>query len=184
MNVRFLIAAWLTVLAGCASSPFHDHFEAGRYAQASSAFEENASLHDQERALYRSGLMHAIPDSEVHDSERAREDLEQLLELYPESQHRGEAKALLGLLSVMTGLEEELEAADAEARRQERELADLRAQLADRNDELGEARGELRERERRYRELESELVDVAERLRTVRNEMEQLKEIDLGQPPR
>lgn len=93
-------------IAGCSSSsgPFHGHFEAGRYRQAMEVFRADSSLHDDEDALYRAGLLYASPDSPRYDPARATETLERLLDLHPGTDHRHEARHLLALLAEVRSL--------------------------------------------------------------------------------
>src|SRR5690606_12021060 len=73
MPRRFLLALVVPALtAGCAARPFHDHFEAGRFAEAARAFEEDPSLERDERALLRAAIVYAIPNGPDHRPDRAR----------------------------------------------------------------------------------------------------------------
>lgn len=98
-------AALLAVaLAGCSTSPFHAHFEAGRHQEAVEAFRADSSLHDDEEALYRAGLLYASPDSPHYDPARAIDTLERLLELHPDTDRRPEVAHLLALLAEVRSL--------------------------------------------------------------------------------
>lgn len=91
-------------LVACSSSPFHRHYEAGRYRQAVEAFRADSSLHDDEEALYRAGLLYASPDSPHYDPARAVETLQRLLERHPDARRRHEAGHLLALLAEVRNL--------------------------------------------------------------------------------
>jgi hypothetical protein len=68
------------------------------------AFRADSSLHDDEEALYRAGLLYASPDSPHYDPARAVETLERLLELHPDTDRRREATHLVALLSEIRSL--------------------------------------------------------------------------------
>jgi tetratricopeptide (TPR) repeat protein len=86
------------------SKAFHRQFEAGDYHAAMETFRADSSLHDDEEALYRRGLLYALPSSPYYDPGRAREAYQELLERHPDTQHRLEADHLLGLLEEIQGL--------------------------------------------------------------------------------
>lgn len=92
------------VLTACAANPFHRQFEAGDYHSAMSTFRADSSLHDDERALYRLGLLFALPESPFYDPARARETLRSLLERYPDTGRRDEVEHLVALLEEIQGL--------------------------------------------------------------------------------
>lgn len=180
---RFAVALVLLASAGCATSSFDRHFEARRYAEAATAFDEDPSLHDEERALFRAGVAYALPESPVHRPERARDLLERLLDLHPGTAHRDEAMRLLALLA-------ELERLEANAARRERELRrrelTLTAQVARlrRSAEWLEARVEAGEKQMEMcramtARLDRTLRDREGELRALREELDRLKAIDL-----
>lgn len=104
-----IVAALLVpLLAGCSTAAFQEHYEAGRYDEAVSAFRTDSSLHDDEEALYRLALMQVTTDSPVRDLQRARRTLERLIELHPDGARSREARALLSLLGQIRGLETQL----------------------------------------------------------------------------
>lgn len=105
-----IVAACAVVLAGlligCSSrsNAFHRQFEAGDYHAAMESFRADSSLHDDEEALYRRGLLYTLPSSPFYDPGRARDALRELLERHPDTEHRDEADHLLGLLEEIQGL--------------------------------------------------------------------------------
>lgn len=113
-----IVAALLApLLAGCATTAFQEHYEAGRYDEAVSAFRTDSSLHEDEEALYRLALMQATTDSPVRDLASARRTLERLVELHPDGARSRDARALLSLLGQIRRLEtqlKELKAVDLE----------------------------------------------------------------------
>lgn len=100
------------LLAGCATTSttaFQEHYEAGRYDEAVSAFRTDSSLHDDEEALYRLALMQVTTDSPVRDLQRARRTLQRLIELHPDGDLSRDARALLSLLGQLRRLETQLQ---------------------------------------------------------------------------
>ena len=99
-------AAIAAVFAACSSvttqTDFDTAYEAGRYGAAAEALGgDDAGLPDDERTLYRAGLMYASPDSGVFDPDLAEAHLERLLELHPETSHRPTAELVLGLFGIL-----------------------------------------------------------------------------------
>lgn len=94
------------LLIGCSSksNAFHRQFEAGDYQAAMESFRADSSLHDDEGALYRRGLLYTLPSSPYYDPGRAQEAFRELLERHPDTEHRVEADHLLGLLEEIQGL--------------------------------------------------------------------------------
>jgi uncharacterized coiled-coil protein SlyX len=186
-NRPVLIASALLVLgsaAACATSPFDRHFDARRYAEAAQAFEQDPALQDNERTLYRAGLVHALPDSPVYQPEVARNLLTRLLDVFPRSSHADEARSLLALLT-------ELERSDREAERRQYELE---RQVSDLETDLQRVKHQVSWLEQRFETQEShitalsrmvtdrhaELRDKDAEIRSLRAELERLQEIDLG----
>lgn len=144
--------------AGCSASRFDEHYEAGRLPEAVAAFEADDELRRDERALYRAGVVRALPGSETFEPDSARAHFLTLLALYPETDRRPEAEAWLGLL-------EERERLATEVRRLEEELAGARAAH-------GATVAQVETLRATERQLRAELARVREQL-------EGLKAIDL-----
>lgn len=122
--------AVVSVLAmACAKQRFYREYEAGDFASAARTFEADSALWNDEKALYRAGLIYCTPDSGVFDPWLAERSLVRLLVLHPETRHEPEAVALLGLLrevQELTGrVEEEAQHRESLAS----EIAALRRQL-------------------------------------------------------
>lgn len=96
--------ALAAAVAACATSSFHRHVEAERYEAALEAFEADSSLHQEEDALYRAGVLYATPGSPGYDPARGLETLERLLRIHPATPHRREADRLLALLAEVDSL--------------------------------------------------------------------------------
>jgi 5'-deoxynucleotidase YfbR-like HD superfamily hydrolase len=166
-------------LAACATSRFDRLYDAGRYEEAAGVFRADTALHDQERALFRAALMHAMPESPVYDPSEARAELDRLLALYPETGFRTEATHLSGLLR---GIERQRQLADEERSR----VAELSARLdtlsrrmTGLQDDLGKSRRRLRELETTNARLQAELRSRQDSLGRLRTELRRLKAIDL-----
>lgn len=77
---------------------FHLRFEEGRWTEALEAFEKDPALQGREEALFRVGLIHALPGRETYDPAAARGYMRRLLALYPESRNAPAAQVVLGLV--------------------------------------------------------------------------------------
>lgn len=99
------LAALAGTSAACVSGgPFHRHFEAGRYHEAMEAFRADSSLWEDERGLYRAGLLYASPSSPYYQPQEARETFQRLLRLHPDTEHGSEVRRLVALLEEIQGL--------------------------------------------------------------------------------
>jgi len=193
--VAALGAALLSVgIAGCATSRFDSLFDAGRYEEAIQVYRADSTLRHDEGALYRSGLMHALPESPVYDPSLARMQLDRLLTLYPNTQYRTEAARLISLLREV----ERQHAAADEERSRVTELSarvdTLYRRLARVEDDLDQRREHLETLEALNLRLQSDLQTRTDSLDRLRTELRKLKAIDLrsghdstgsgGYPPR
>lgn len=173
-------------LTGCATTTFDRYFEARQFDAAARAFDDDPSLHDRERALFRAGLVRALPDSPAFDPELARTLLERLLRLYPNSSRREHASNLLRML---TELERTAQEAALREAHLEQEVEDLRDQVSRLRRQVTwlETRIEVQEDQARLlhsiiERLESDVRDREERARALSDELDRLKEIDLNPP--
>lgn len=169
----------LAVTAGCATSLFDQHFEQARYAAAAAAFEQDSSLHQDEEALFRAGLVRAFPSSPAFDPALALAHFSRLEELFPDSPHRIEALRLVALLEDRSRIQSELEMYRAD-------LNDLRTRITAfaerqrRMEQQGEERdAEVARLETLATQLEDRLRQRSGELATLRQELERLKAIDL-----
>lgn len=96
-----LLAATLTA---CSANRFHRQFEAGEYHEAMATFRSDSSLQHDADAVYRLGLLYALPASPYYDPSRARATLRDLLERHPHTQRRQEAEHLIALLQEIRSL--------------------------------------------------------------------------------
>lgn len=110
----------LLSLPACATAEFYRLYEQGREAEAIAAYETDASLHRQERALLRAGALYALPEGDARDPEKARETFERYLRLYPRSDRRPQVELILGLLDQNASLRDS-------TRRLQSELEQLKA---------------------------------------------------------
>lgn len=178
--LRFVLALVVPVFAaGCASRPFHDHFEAGRFDEARRAFEADPSLLQDDRALLRAAIVYADPGSPAHDPERARELLIRLIERGEEGANARHARWVLAFV-------DELERRAVEARALQVRVDSLIARIATLEEESRSLQ-ELIARERRHADafrelaerLEAELRRAEDELRGLQENLRQLKEVDL-----
>lgn len=177
----FLLALGIALgPVGCASTQFDRHFEARQFADAARTFEADTALQTRERALFRAGIMHGMPQSPVYQPVLARQLIERLLLFYPNTTHREEANRILALLT-------EVERLEGEAARHERERVDSATELADlrRRIEWMETRFEVQEGEAALlrqviERLEDDLQERESAFHAIQTELARLKEIDLG----
>jgi hypothetical protein len=181
MNRALAIAALGCALASaaCATSQFDRHFEAGQYLEASRLFAQDSALHRNEQALFRTGLIYALPASPVYQPALAQEIFQRLLTLYPKTSYQTRIAFLNGLLTEvqrleLTTVERELEIQRLTLRIDEVEdRARWLETLLERQElQTNTFRG-LTER------LEMELGETRAQLRALRDELDRLKEIDL-----
>lgn len=104
-----ILSAAAVAASACASDPFHEHYEAGRYGEALAAFRADSSLRGEEKSLYRAGLLYARPRTPHYDPELAARYLGRLLKRYPDTSHAEEVRSVLALL-------EQTESLDRQAR--------------------------------------------------------------------
>lgn len=98
------------LLQACASSAFHDHWDAGRFEEAAEAFRGDTSLRSDARARYRMALLQLSEDLPPHDPPAARDNLRTLLELNPDPAVRHQAQLLLDLTAEVLRLRHQLQA--------------------------------------------------------------------------
>ena len=173
----------LAVTTGCATSLFDTHFEQGRYVAAAAAFDQDSSLHRDERALFRAAVVRAFPSSSAFDPTLALAHFARLEELFPDNSHRIEARRIVSLLEDRARLQSKLEVHLSD-------LSDLRSQIATfaerqrRMEQLEEGRdAEVARLEALAVQLENQLRQRSGELAALRQELERLKAIDL-RPPR
>lgn len=118
--LRMLAGAALLLFSGCATHPFHRHYESGRYEEALAVFREDSALLRQEKALYRAGLLFARPGAEYYEPELAERYLSRLLTRHPRTSRADEVRSVLALL-------ERAESLDLRARRLRTQLEALKA---------------------------------------------------------
>ncbi|MDX1577084.1 MAG: ATP-binding protein [Gemmatimonadota bacterium] len=83
--------------------PFDILFEAGDWEEAAVVFARDSTLHGRERALFRSTLIHAMPDRPTFSPALVREGSERLAELYPGSPYLAVTDVVLGLVGRLEG---------------------------------------------------------------------------------
>lgn len=117
-----------------ASPSFFDvgetYFEAGDYAKAAPAYEtflrNDFSPANQDTALLRLAVIHALPASPLRDPAQSASLLQQLMKRFPESPLRPQAELLLGLQSEIDRLRTDVSKRDERIRDLTRELERLK----------------------------------------------------------
>lgn len=180
MPRRFLLALVVPALAaGCTARPFHDHFEAGRFAEAARAFEADPSLERDERALLRAAIVYAVADGPAHRPDRARDLVGRILERGKDDEYARHARWILAFL-------DEVERRAAEARSLQARVDTLVDRIAALEEESRSLQA-LIARERLHADafralaerLEAELRRTEDELRDLQDNLRLLKEVDL-----
>ena len=108
-----------------------ERFARQEYAAAADAYEKFLSGRPDsdraETALFRLGLLHALPDSPIHDPEKAGLLLSEVLETYPDSHHSEEARLILHLLDRIDDVSEAAVQKDRRIRELSSELEKIKA---------------------------------------------------------
>lgn len=136
--------------AACASSQFDRYFDDRRYTEAAQEFEGDPALYDNDKSLYRAGVMHALPDSPVYQPNVARNLFARLLDAFPGSSHAVEARSMLSLLDEMNRIDE------GAANRQH----ELERQVTELTSELQQLKHQVTWLEDRFETQESQITDL------------------------
>lgn len=177
-NRRWLVAA-TALAASCASlsTPGDRYFEAGDFVPAAAAYEailegEEALDAREQRALFRLGLTHVIPESPLRDPARAAEIFGRLIDEHPEGAYAIQARLILGL--------------ESDSQRLRRAVGETEAELVELSSELARAVGESESMDAEIVSLEETIDQLRQRIRRLEaelahreQELEQLKKIDL-----
>ncbi|MFQ5740930.1 MAG: tetratricopeptide repeat protein [Acidobacteriota bacterium] len=106
-------------------------FERGDYSEATAAYESllsrNLPISEEPRVLFRLALSYALPESPVHNPDRAIQLLTRLIEEHPDSPYGLESRLILGLLSRSQTLESQAKRKEEEIRKLAEELEKLKA---------------------------------------------------------
>ncbi len=191
-----LLAALPVLLAicGCQSvSHVGDRYYAkGRLPEAAAAFEVflDSSPGDDEaaaRTLYRLGLILGSPTSGAYDPERSLAVLERLINDYPGSAHARDAEILAGLQRQVVALQRESEAMHSRLEEVEAELGERLSHIRSLEERVSATDQELAQLRESIPPLEGEIRTLIRQLAAKERELEQLeqlKAIDLAEPPR
>jgi septal ring factor EnvC (AmiA/AmiB activator) len=174
-----LLAGLALAAAACATSRFDALYGAGRYQEAVRVYRADTTLHHQEKALYRTGLMHALPGSPVYDPTLARTQLERLLTLFPKTGYRTEASRLISLLREVDRQREAASRTRDRAARLSARVDTLYRRLARVEDDLDQRRAHLQTLEALNERLQADLKAREDSLTRLRTELRKLKAIDL-----
>ncbi len=163
-------------------------FDQGHYGAAEHAYlelleTESARKAKKERALYRLGLIYALPTSGRYDAEKAREHLELLLELDPPSSYALQASLVLALQKQTSELRESVARENEKAKALLAELERLRDQTARVATEATDRQREARRLAAAITALREEISRLSTELTAREQELERIKQIDLEGPP-
>lgn len=187
---RAVLLLTLAAVTGCSllQPDGTRYFREGDYAAAEAAYESylesgRAGGRREERALYHLGLIHAQPDSELHDPVAARRYLERLLAVEPPSPYAMQAALILDLQLEANRLEEAMADQRSLARRLLEELHNLRAEAERVESQASDEQERARKLSEEIEALRTRMAALAEELATRVDELERLKRIDLEDPP-
>jgi hypothetical protein len=178
MMRRTSLVVLLVALAvmGCATSQVRPNTSDEQWVAEAHAFDANPALMNNERALYRAGVLFGTPGRPTYDPAKARTLLLTFLERFPGSDRRVAATDRLALLDDIVRVRR-----DAATRQRELEaridvaMADTRV-LREKLDSASLQGDQMRKNTTR---LESDLREREDQLRALRLELQRLKEIDL-----
>ncbi len=168
-------------------------FEVGDYAKASSLYEHYLSQPapmQQAQTLFRLALIHALPDSPLHDPRRATELFQQLLQLSPGTSLGSQSRFILGLKSQIRKSSSKLKQHRSEMQKLESEATLLREGMGTLESAATESRGQVEELEADVqrlqdwiRRLKSGIQEREAQILQLSSELKRLKQIDLGRRP-
>lgn len=168
-------------------------FEAGNYAQAASLYQQHLSQpspRQQAQALFRLALIHVLPESSLHDPQKATLLFQKLLQLSPGAPLASQSRLILGLKSQIRKNGTQLEQRRSEMQKLESEATLLKEGMGRLESAASESRAQTEELEadvqrlqRRIRRLRSAIQEREEQVRQLSSELERLKQIDLGRRP-
>lgn len=166
----------LAMLACARATQFDRYWSSDQWSDAARVFTADSTLHNDEHALYRAGVMFGTPGRTTYDPVKARDLLSSLLSRFPQSPHRVDATAHLLLIEDVLRAQRDSAARqrDVEVRiaalvRETRELRARVDSMVVQNDSVRAV----------ITKLEADRRDRDEQLRVLRLELQRLKEADL-----
>jgi hypothetical protein len=189
MSKPVVLLLALTALPGCVhrGGAFDAYYGAARWSEASAAFLADSSLMNDERALYRAGILYGTPGRPTYRPERADSLLRRLISRFPGSDYRRDATERVAALDALV---RERDSVSARMHAIEQRVADLTTAAGSLRRQLDSLTVQSDSLRRSTSRLEADLRDRDEQLRAARLELQRLKEIDLktsrppGKPPR
>jgi uncharacterized coiled-coil protein SlyX len=144
-------------------------FESADYPGAATAYSnyltQNPDGAQRDRALYRLGMIYALPDYPARDTSQSVAYLKELAADFPASTLRPQAE-------LFVDLEERIAQLNTDVTERERQLAALNQQVAQLKTQAGT-----------IAQLQEDLKNREERIRQLNDELQKLKAIDLGRHP-
>jgi len=175
-------------LTACASrpavqQPSVDPFDQADYAAAVADYEQRVqhlvSVESDPDLVLRLALARAVEGHLGHDTDRARELLQELART---SSVRGEASAIVRILDSLEAAEQRLAVLEPEAARSAEVLLELVGLVTAYLEETSELRQTIENRERSLSSLRQRLRAAEAEAARLASELEELKSIDLSRP--
>ena len=188
------------LLSGCIStwsSPARTadrYFDAGAYARAAQAYQSlvdsGEAFPDRDRAIYQLAFSYFIRSNPQHDPAAAHKYFTLLEQEYPQSPYTPRARTLLDTMEQGESVQARLELERRRSKELLNSLETLRrhldfansAALESDNQTAGLYR-ELDQQKLRLQELNKELAASSHRIRKLTEELEEIKKLDLADPP-
>lgn len=163
-------------------------FLAGDLPQAELAYRSyltagRAEGNAKARARYRLGLIYALPESDLHDIEKAERALNTLIELEPDSAWAQQASLILELWAERARLDRELAAQRKRADFLVGEIARAHAVATRVGDEVEDRDASVDQLAQEIGLLRREIDDLKQQLDEREQELELIKKVDLQPPP-
>lgn len=188
--MKRLAPCLLLTLLGCATTLTEGdrYYLAGDLVGAEAAYRDyltagQAEGNTEARARYRLGLIYALPDSDLHDLEKAERALGSLIELEPTSAWAQQAAFLLDTWSERDRLSRELSAQKSRAEFLLEEIARAQEVATRAGDEVEDSEASVERLTREIASLRRSIDGLQVQLEERQKELEEIKKIDLQPPP-
>lgn len=162
--------------AACATTQARHNLSDQQWVAEARDFDAKPALMNDERALFRAGVLFGTPGRPTYDPAKARTLLSTFVERFPDSDRHDDAADRLALLDDIVHVRR-----DAATRQRELEarIDVATAETRVLREKLDSASQQGEQMRRSTARLESDLRERDEQLRALRLELQRLKEIDL-----
>lgn len=152
-------------VAACASNraATEPPLELGRIVEEARALDSDSSLWNNDAALFRAALAHALPQSSLYRPAQAREYLDRLIQRFPRSPRREEALHLDAVLSEVARLDSHNTQSEVQIQRLDARVDSLQARLEDQRQASSQLQADIHRRDVQIKALQDEL----ERLKAI-----------------